>query len=78
MPMQAMNSMENPWNGVIRVVQRQHRLWLGGTEPLTAIGNNLFRVGEKLSSPAVVEFSEWVGEVPRFLWFDGVQFRRVG
>jgi hypothetical protein len=50
----------------------------GGTEPLTAIGNHLFRVGEKLSSPAVVEFSEWVGEVPRFLWFDGVQFRRIG
>jgi hypothetical protein len=69
---------ENPWNGVIRVVQRQHRLWMGGTEPLTAIGNHLFRVGEKPSSPAVVEFSEWVGEVPRFLWFDGVQFRRTG
>ena len=77
-PYEGMYYSENPWNGVIRVVQRQHRLWMGGTEPLTAIGNHLFRVGEKPSSPAVVEFSEWVGEVPRFLWFDGVQFRRTG
>jgi CubicO group peptidase (beta-lactamase class C family) len=77
-PYEGMYYSENPWNGVIRVVQRQHQLWMGGTEPLTAIGNHLFRIGEKPSSPAIVEFSEWVDEVPRFLWFDGVQFRRVG
>jgi CubicO group peptidase (beta-lactamase class C family) len=77
-PYEGMYYSENPWNGVIRVVQRQHQLWMGGTEPLTVVGNHLFRVGEKPSSPAVVEFSEWVGEVPRFLWFDGVQFRRIG
>ena len=69
---------ENPWNGVIRVVQRQHQLWIGGTEPLTAIGNHLFRVGEQPSSPEVAEFSEWINEVPNLLWFDGAQFRRVG
>jgi D-alanyl-D-alanine carboxypeptidase len=69
---------ENPWNGVIRVVQRQRQLWIGGTEPLTAIGNYLFRVGEQPSSPEVAEFSEWVDEVPNLLWFDGAQFRRVG
>jgi CubicO group peptidase (beta-lactamase class C family) len=69
---------ENPWNGVIRVVQRQHQLWIGGTEPLTAVGNHLFRVGEQPSSPDVAEFSEWVGEVPNLLWFDGAQFRRIG
>jgi CubicO group peptidase (beta-lactamase class C family) len=69
---------ENPWYGVIRVVQRQRQLWMGGTEPLTAIGNHLFRVGEQPSSPSVVEFSEWVDEVPNFLWLDGAQFRRIG
>ena len=69
---------ENPWYGVIRVVQRQRRLWMGGTEPLTAIGNYLFRVGEQPSSPSVAEFSEWVDDVPNFLWLDGVQFRRIG
>ncbi len=69
---------ENPWYGVIRVVQRQRQLWMGGTEPLTAIGNHLFRVGEQPSSPSVVEFSEWVDDAPQLLWFDGAQFRRVG
>jgi D-alanyl-D-alanine carboxypeptidase len=69
---------ENPWYGVIRVVQRQRQLWMGGTEPLTAIGNYLFRVGEQPSSPSVAEFSEWVDDVPNFLWLDGAQFRRIG
>jgi hypothetical protein len=69
---------ENPWNGVIRVVQRQGQLWFGGTDPMVPIGNYLFRVGEQPSSPAVAEFSEWVDEVPNFLWFDGVPFRRIG
>jgi D-alanyl-D-alanine carboxypeptidase len=69
---------ENPWYGVIRVVQRQRQLWMGGTEPLTAIGNHLFRVGEQPSSPSVAEFSEWVGDAPQLLWFDGAQFRRIG
>jgi hypothetical protein len=69
---------ENPWNGVIRVVQRQGQLWLGGTEPLTPIGNHLFRVGARPSSPGIAEFAEWTEQRPNFLWFDGVQFRRVG
>jgi hypothetical protein len=69
---------ENPWNGVIRVVQRQGQLWLGGTEPLTPIGNHLFRVGAQPSSPAIAEFAEWTEQRPNFLWFDGVQFRRIG
>jgi len=69
---------ENPWYGVVRVVQRQRQLWMGGTEPLTAIGNYLFRVGDQPSSPSVAEFSEWVDDVPNFLWLDGVQFRRIG
>jgi D-alanyl-D-alanine carboxypeptidase len=69
---------ENPWYGVIRVVQRRRQLWVGGTDPLISIGNHLFRVGEQPSSPSVVEFSEWVDDVPNLLWFDGVQFRRIG
>jgi hypothetical protein len=69
---------ENPWYGVIRVVQRRRQLWVGGTDPLIAIGNHLFRVGEQPSSPSVAEFSEWVDDVPNLLWFDGVQFRRIG
>ena len=36
---------ENPWNGVVRVVQRQGQLWMGGTDALVPIGDHLFRVG---------------------------------
>jgi CubicO group peptidase (beta-lactamase class C family) len=68
---------ENPWNGVIRVVQRQGQLWMGGTDPLTPIGNDLFKVGEEASSLDVVEFSEAVNEAFNLLWFNGVRFQRI-
>jgi D-alanyl-D-alanine carboxypeptidase len=68
---------ENPWNGVIRVVQRQGQLWLSGTDPLTPIGNDLFRIGEEASSLDVAEFTEEVNEAFNLLWFNGVQFQRI-
>jgi D-alanyl-D-alanine carboxypeptidase len=68
---------ENPWDGVIRVVQRQGQLWANGTDPLIPIGNHLFRIGEEASSPEVVEFDEAVNEEFNLLWFSGVQFRRI-
>jgi CubicO group peptidase (beta-lactamase class C family) len=68
---------ENPWNGTIRVVQRQRQLWMGGTDPLVPIGNHLFRIGTEATSPSVAEFAELIGEKPNLLWIDGVQFRRV-
>ena len=67
----------NPWDGTVRVVQRQRQLWMGGTDPLMPIGNHLFRIGMEPTSPGVVEFSELIGEKPSLLWIDGVQFRRV-
>jgi D-alanyl-D-alanine carboxypeptidase len=67
---------ENPWDGTVRVVQRQRRLWMGGTDPLVPIGNHLFRIGTE-PGPGVVEFSELIGEKPNLLWIDGVQFRRI-
>jgi CubicO group peptidase (beta-lactamase class C family) len=68
---------ENPWYGTVRVVQRQRRLWMGGTDPLMPIGNHLFRIGTEATSPGVAEFSELIGEKPNLLWIDGVQFRRI-
>jgi hypothetical protein len=67
---------ENPWDGTVRVVQRQGRLWMGGTDPLVPIGNHLFRIGKE-AGPGVVEFSELIGEKASLLWLDGVQFLRV-
>jgi CubicO group peptidase (beta-lactamase class C family) len=68
---------ENPWNGVIRVVQRQGQLWLSGTDPMSPIGNDLFRIGEEVSSLDVAEFTEEVNEAFNLLWFNGVQFQRI-
>jgi len=68
---------ENPWFGTVRVVQRQQRLWMGGTDPLIPIGDHLFRIGEEASSPGVAEFSALIGGKPNLLWIEGTEFRRV-
>jgi CubicO group peptidase (beta-lactamase class C family) len=67
----------DPWAGWVRVVQRQGRLWIGGTDPLSSIGDRLFRVGEKPTSPEVAEFVEFVDGRPRRLRFDGGDFQRI-
>ena len=68
---------DNPWNGQLRVVQRQRQLWLGGTDPLVPIGDHLFRVGASRRSPETAEFGDLLDGVPEVLWFDGGQFRRI-
>jgi CubicO group peptidase (beta-lactamase class C family) len=67
----------DPWAGWVRVVQRQGRLWIGGTDPLSPIGDRLFRVGEKPTSPEVAEFVAFVDGAPRRLRFDGGEFERI-
>lgn len=68
---------DSPWLGTVEVVQRQRQLWLNGSEPLTPIGNRLFRVGASRSSPESAEFSRFAGEIPQLLWYDGGEFRRI-
>ncbi len=68
---------EDPWHGIARVVQRQRQLWIGGTNPLTLIGDHLFRVGAQNPGPETAEFAEFVDGLARILWFDGGEFRRV-
>jgi D-alanyl-D-alanine carboxypeptidase len=67
----------DPWVGWARVVQRQGRLWIGGTDPLTPIGDRLFRVGDKPASPEVAEFVEFVDGRPRRLRFGGGELERI-
>jgi CubicO group peptidase (beta-lactamase class C family) len=66
----------DPWVGWVRVVQRQGRLWIGGTEPLSPIGDRLFRVGRP-TSPEVAEFLDFVDGSPRRLRFDGGELERI-
>ncbi|HTV97248.1 MAG TPA: serine hydrolase domain-containing protein [Steroidobacteraceae bacterium] len=68
---------ENPWDGWVRVVQRQGRLWIGGIAPLTPIGDRLFRVGAEASSPETAEFSNVIAGRARTLRFDGGEFERI-
>jgi hypothetical protein len=76
-PYEGMYYSENPWTSMTWVVQRQHRLWLGGTEPLFPVGDHLFRAGERLSSPELAEFSDFVNGIPCVLRFDGSVLRRI-
>ncbi len=69
---------ENPWNGVVRVVQRQGQLWMGGTDPLISVGDHLFRIGASPSLPETAEFSEWGDDKANLLWYSGVEYRRIG
>jgi hypothetical protein len=66
----------DPWVGWVRVVQRQGRLWIGGTDLLTPIGDRLFRVGRP-TSPEVAEFLDFVDGSPRRLRFDGGELERI-
>jgi D-alanyl-D-alanine carboxypeptidase len=66
----------DPWAGWVRVVQRQGRLWIGGTDPLSPIGDRLFRVGRP-TSPEVAEFVAFVDGSPRRLRFGGGEFERI-
>ena len=68
---------ENPWNGTIRIVQRQQKLWAGGTDQLVPIGNHLFRLGSEPASPGELEYTEFIDGKPQLLWIDGVMFQRV-
>jgi len=68
---------EDPWVGWARVVQRQGRLWIGGTDVLTPIGDRLFRVGEKPTSPEVAEFLQFVDGRPHRLRFGGGELGRI-
>ena len=66
----------DPWAGWVRVVQRQGRLWIGGTDPLSPIGDRLFRVGQP-TSPEVAEFVDFVDGSPRRLRFGAGEFERI-
>lgn len=68
---------ENPWFGTVRVVQRQRQLWMGGTDLLVPIGDELFRMGAEAASPGVAEFSGLIDGKPSLLWLEGNQFRRI-
>ncbi|HYX47129.1 MAG TPA: serine hydrolase domain-containing protein [Sphingomicrobium sp.] len=67
---------DSPWNGMAHVVERGGRLWVGTETPMTAIGNNLWRVGEDSWSPERGSFANFIDGRPQTFTFSGVNFDR--
>ena len=67
---------DSPWWGVIEIVERGGRLWVGTDVPLVLLGPNLWRVGEERRSPERVAFADPIGERPQTMLFSGEKFVR--
>ena len=67
---------DSPWWGVIEIVERGGRLWVGTDVPLVSIGANLWRIGEERRSPERVAFADPIGEKPQTMLFSGEKFVR--
>jgi hypothetical protein len=67
---------DSPWEGLLHVVERGGRLWLGTRTPLTAIGPNLWRAGEQSWSPERVAFADFIAGRPQTLLLSGERFLR--
>lgn len=67
---------DSPWWGVITIVERGGRLWVGTESPLTPIGDNLWRVGEQSWSPERASFANFIDGRPQTFIFSGEKFRR--
>jgi CubicO group peptidase (beta-lactamase class C family) len=67
---------DSPWIGLVYVVERGGKLWLGTDTPMTSIGNNLWRVGEDSWSPERASFANFIDGRPQSLFLSGNEFLR--
>lgn len=67
---------DSPWNGMAHVVERGGKLWVGTETPMTAIGTNLWRVGDDSWSPERGSFANFIDGRPQTFVFSGVNFDR--
>ena len=67
---------DSPWWGAAIVVERGGKLWIGTETPLTAIGDNLWRVGEESWSPERASFANPIDGRPQTFYFSGEKFVR--
>lgn len=67
---------DNPWFGTAFVVERGGKLWIGTETPLTAIGDNQWRVGEESWSPERASFANPIDGRPQTFFFSGEKFVR--
>ncbi|HEY8591735.1 MAG TPA: serine hydrolase domain-containing protein [Sphingomicrobium sp.] len=67
---------DNPWFGPVRVVERGGRLWIGTEQPMTRIGDNLWRVGQDSWSPERASFHDFIDGRPQTLILSGQKYLR--
>jgi CubicO group peptidase (beta-lactamase class C family) len=68
---------DSPWLGTAIVVERGGKLWAGTDTPLTAIGDNRWRVGDESWSPERASFADFIDGVPQTFIFSGWEFARL-
>ncbi|HEX8840843.1 MAG TPA: serine hydrolase domain-containing protein [Sphingomicrobium sp.] len=67
---------DSPWWGTMMIVERGGKLWVGTEEPMTRIGENLWRVGEESWSPERASFDDFIDGRPQVLVLAGEKFLR--
>jgi hypothetical protein len=69
-------SNDSPWWGVIEIVERGGKLWLGTETPLVAINDDLWRIGDDRRSPERGRFADPINGRPQTFYFSGEKFIR--
>ena len=67
---------DSPWWGLVTVVARGGKLWLGTDTPMTRIGANLWRVGDETWSPERASFADFSDGRPQTFILSGNEFLR--
>lgn len=67
---------DSPWVGLIPVVERGGKLWIGTHTPLVPIGPNLWRAGDEGWSPERVAFADFIDGRPDTLLVSGERYVR--
>jgi hypothetical protein len=67
---------DDPWRGAFRVVALGPDLTIDGTNPLSPLGENLFRAGKDVWSPERLRFSAWLDGKPQRATASGADYLR--
>jgi CubicO group peptidase (beta-lactamase class C family) len=67
---------DSPWLGMMHVVERGGRLWIGTEVPMERIGDGLWRVGAERWSPERASFADIIDGRPQTFVFSGEKFIR--
>ena len=67
---------DSPWWGVIEIVERGGKLWIGTETPMVAMGNDQWRIGDDKRSPERGRFADAIDGRPQSFYFSGEKFVR--